>query len=537
MDEKFLGRSGIADDYVRNFDAVREFYAHDYHAEDWSAAIDTVKAFEHPRTHVARILAEQNGKFGSGEKSLANAEKLANGDCYAIVTGQQVGILTGPLYTVYKAITAIRLAETLSRRHGTGFVPVFWMASNDHDFNEVSHVNLFDGENNLHSFTYDPASPPDGRPMNRIQMDETFGNLIREIKNSIPAADFNSAVFELVEESYSTGAGISDGFARMMARLFGKYGLVLLDPSAPELLRLAAPVVEKEIRNPLKSTEHANNAVERLTLAGYKPQVEKSAARTALFLEDEDGIRRPLGYRDGRFVTAGANLSFSENELLELLNDKPGRFSPNVLLRSVVQDHLLPTAAYVAGPSEIAYFAQMKTVYEMFGVPQPIIFPRISMTLLAGQTAELLEDIGADAIDLAAGPQELFSRLVLEKLSDDVERLTAEPGRQIDDIMENLSETLAAFDAGLRDATEPVRRKIAHQIETLRRKILKVGRRKNQDLKHRIDKVYKRVFPGGAPQERVLNVTSFLAEYGFEFIDRLYEASDIFSDQHQVLNL
>jgi bacillithiol biosynthesis cysteine-adding enzyme BshC len=287
----------------------------------------------------------------------------------------------------------------------------------------------------------------------------------------------------------------------------------------------------------LKSTEHANTAAECLAAEGYRPQVDKSATRTALFLENEDGVRRPLGYRDGRFVTAGANLSFSVNELLELLNDKPGRFSPNVLLRSVVQDYLLPSAAYVAGPSEIAYFAQLKTVYETFDVPQPIIFPRISMTLLTGQTAELLEDIGADATDLAAGPQELFARLVSEKLSDDVERLTAEPGREIDDIMDNLSEILADFDTGLRDAAQPVRRKIAHQIETLRKKILKVGRRKNQDLKHRIDKVYKRVFPGGAPQERILNATSFLAAYGFEFIDRLYETSDIFSNRHQVVNL
>jgi uncharacterized protein YllA (UPF0747 family) len=198
VDAKFLGRSGIADDYVRNFDAVREFYTHDYHAEDWSAAIETVKDFDHPRAHVARILAEQNGKFGSGEKSIANALKLADGDCYAVVTGQQVGILTGPLYTVYKAITAIRLAEILSERYEAHFVPVFWMASNDHDFNEISRVNLFDEENNLHSFTYNPDSPPDGRPMNRIQIDETFAGLVRDIKTSIPPAGFNGAVFELI---------------------------------------------------------------------------------------------------------------------------------------------------------------------------------------------------------------------------------------------------------------------------------------------------------------------------------------------------
>ncbi|MHC4662046.1 MAG: bacillithiol biosynthesis protein BshC, partial [Planctomycetota bacterium] len=275
----------------------------------------------------------------------------------------------------------------------------------------------------------------------------------------------------------------------------------------------------------------------RLIEKGYGPQVGKSPHRTGIFIEDESGMRKAISYQDGRFYLDGSDNGYTADELITLLREQPGRFSPNVLLRPVIQDYLLPTAAYVGGPAEIAYLAQLGGIYGMFDVPQPPVFPRASVTLAENSTVRLLNGLEISARDLSAGADEVFARYVARNLEGDIERLVENPAQKVDGVLGDISKELADYDPGLRDAAEPVRRRILQQIDGLKKKIIKSSKQKQQVLRKKITEAYEELFPGGKPQERTLSIFSFLSRNGMELIDRIYSETDIFSEEHQVIEI
>jgi bacillithiol biosynthesis cysteine-adding enzyme BshC len=341
-------------DFLDDFDKVSRFYAY---SPDENGLLASARAAQsagpsvETRREVAEILREENRAFGADESVLQNLDKLAAG-AVAVVTGQQAGLFGGPAYTFYKAVTAIHWAEWLTEQ-GIPAMPVFWLATEDHDFAEVNHVDwpLHDG---LTRLEYHPANAGVGEPVGGILSNEEISKLAAGAAANLTGPRATEVGSALVE-SYRAGETMGSAFGKLLARIFAGRGLILMDPRNAELHRLAAPVFVSAIEQAGPRTDELLARGKALDKAGYHAQV-KAAAQSTLLFRTLNGRREAVRRREEEFVAGGK--TFSRDEALAALRDSPEEFTANVLLRPVMQDALLPTAAYIGGAAEIAYFAQ-----------------------------------------------------------------------------------------------------------------------------------------------------------------------------------
>ena len=533
------GVSRLFVDYIENFDRLAAFYAVDYRSR--AALLDQAEQasrHDYPRAEVAKILQQQNHRWGAGEAVERNLAALAQKGSVAVVTGQQVGIFGGPLFTLYKALTCLKLAESLSARLGKAVVPIFWLAADDDDVAEVNRLTITNRENELISLScaFDTA---ERRPVSQVHLTEDIENSHRALSAAIAETEFKSEVLQALQQAYRAGASLPEAFARWLLNLLGQYGLVVMNPADPALKHLALPLFEREMSANSPSTAAALRAVANLTQNGYDSQVSLRPDRFNLFYVQTQ--RHTLEQRDGRFVSTDGALEFSRAELLQHLQEHPENFSPNVMLRPVLQDFLLPTVAYVAGPAEIAYFAQLRNVYEAFDVPMPVIFPRQSMTLLEKKIAHVLEKYHLSIADFwsaqSNAAEELISRVVKREAADElfspVVAARDELGRQL----ATLKTRAVAIDATLGGFIEKEQGKIFHQLDGIEKKLLQAAKRQNETLAQQITKAAHALYPHHHLQERELSFVPFLCKYGRGLIQQLYEQIDLTNFQHQIVEL
>jgi bacillithiol synthase len=376
-------------DYVCDFERVSDLFAHDPHdptAFDRAAA--AAAARDLPRRELAALLLEQNRRFGSGSRALANVQLLVDPETVAVVTGQQPGLFGGPLYNLYKAATAIRLAAALTARTGRPHVPVFWIASDDHQVGEVDHVHALDGDGAPVRISWARGPSRRVEPIAALCLDDGVAGALDRVAELSHGAPHSEDVVGLLSDCFRPGERLAEAFARLTARLFEQDGLVLVESADPDLRRLGLPPLAAELAYPSPATAAAQLATERVAARGYPVQVPLRDDSLNFFFGRSERFRIRCG-PDGFRVELRS--SFVGAETLHARFDaEVEQFSPNVLLRPLYQDALFPTAAYVAGPSEIAYFAQLAPVYELFGIPMPVVVPRKSVTLLDEEVASLL---------------------------------------------------------------------------------------------------------------------------------------------------
>jgi len=376
-------------DYVSDFERVRDLFAHDFRdpaAFDRAAA--AAAARDVPRDELAALLLAQNARFGSGIPALANAGLLADPDAVAVVTGQQPGLFGGPLYNLYKAATAISLARALTARSGRPHVPVFWIASDDHQVGEVDHVHALDGGAGPVRISWPRSASRRVEPIAALSLDDGIATALERVAEVAQEAAHGRDVVALLEDCFRPGERLAHAFARFLARLFEPDGLVLVESADPALRRLGMPALAAELAYPSPTTAAAQQATDRVAALGYPVQVPLRDDCLNLFFGSRERFRVRCG-ADGFRVELRS--SFVDGERVRTRFDaEVEEFSPSVLLRPLYQDALFPTAAYVAGPSEIAYFAQLAPVYERFGMPMPVVYPRKSITLLDEEVASLL---------------------------------------------------------------------------------------------------------------------------------------------------
>ena len=303
---------------------------------------------------------------------MANIQRLSEPGTFAVVTGQQVGLFSGPAFTLYKALTTVRLAQSLSEQ-GLPCVPVFWLATEDHDLDEVSQGATFDEEYNLLPLRDSGDRPSPRSPVGEVRHTAEISAALSQLETALPEGESRSRLLQDLRECYVPGATWGESFARFMTRLFGRWGVILMDPLDESVHRLSSGVYQQalgkaaELRAGVLESSHA------LVQRGYHAQVHVVEDSTLVFVA-RHGDRLALHQRDGKFFLDGSE-EISLSELQSLLAERPLDFSPNVLLRPLVQDSLLPTLAYVAGPSELAYLGQAQSLYRALGRPQPVIFP------------------------------------------------------------------------------------------------------------------------------------------------------------------
>ncbi len=533
----FIKSNKIFQDFVNDPQKVRDFYPLYYKDNtSWQTIIHKLLSKNADYNQLCAILEKQNVNFGIAQNINDNINRLASGSSFAVITGQQTGIFTGPLYTIYKALTTIKLSRYLSEKYQMDFVPIFWIESNDHDLDEANHIYLLNFESDLTKIEYNPPQYIPDSSMKDVIIDDNFALVIDELERFLPNTDFKSEIFHIIRDSYQPSKSISYGFGRMMSHLLGKYGLILLDPSDQEIKRLMLPIFQKEIENPLRSVEIINDAGRNLKMLGYESQIEKTDDSTCIFIEI-DGARRKLYYRNNRFEFDHIDMVLTRGELSETLQIAPWRFSPNVALRPIVQDYLLPTAVYVAGPGEIAYFAQLKQLYSYFGVNMPIIYPRASMTIIEGKVQRVMEKNKLEITDLLENYDKLFSRLSREHAPVEIEVLIESSRSSISKIFQSLSSELSCIDPNLANIVESARKKVDLQITILKDKAYQSQRGRDEVTKNQVKRACMNVFPEGKPQERVFNIVQYLTLYGMGFIDDLMSAISIEDIGHSILFL
>jgi bacillithiol biosynthesis cysteine-adding enzyme BshC len=489
------------------------------------------------RSVLCDALEEINRRFDAPEKTLENIALLRESDTVAVVTGQQAGLFTGPLYTIHKALSAIKMTECL-RDRGFKVVPVFWAATEDHDFEEVSKAFVLDRTGELAELKNEPSRCYENQPVGYVQLDKTIAETVTQLFDDLPLTDLTDEVRSLIEDSWKPENYFGDAFAKLMTRLFGKYGLIMLCPLDKRLKELASPIYSQAIRRSPEIVDALRKRSDELVTDGFHAQVTIGEDYFPLFWQANDNTRNSLKKsKNGTFQTKDHSREFTIDELAEIAGKEPNRFSPSVVLRSVVQDYLLPTICYFGGAAEIAYFAQSGEVYRILDRPRTPILHRQSFTVIEPKQAKTLDRYDLTLKDLFAGPDELLPRIVEQYLNKDTAKLFAEVEEKINIELNRLDQDLSHIDVTLAENLAKRRLKIIYHIGAMRHKFHRAQVRKDEVISRRIETMFAALLPNKHLQERSLNVTYFLDRYGEYFIDWLYQAIDLDDKGHRIVYL
>ncbi len=469
--------------------------------------------FPGDRAALAARLQAQNQAWGAGAATLENIDRIRNGS-KVVVTGQQVVLFGGALFTIYKAATAI------ARARAAGAVPVFWMATGDHDLEEVIHVTLAT-RHHLKTLRLETETPP-GPPVGAIRLGKGIDAVLeqaREILGDVPE-------MQLLREAYRPEATFGDAFARLLLKVFARQGLVVIDATAREFHAAGARVLRAAIEraDELEALLHERDKL--LAERGYHSQVLVAPKSSLLFLIDkETGARQALKRNGGGQWSAGKN-AHSTAELITILESEPERLSPNALLRPVFQDAILPTLAYIGGPAEIAYFAQTEVLYQaLLGRVTPVL-PRLSATVVDPATRNAMTKFGVSLEDLfRLPPDQMTQRLGARAMPVEGKQQLAAAGQAVDRELTALLQWMHEMDAGLGRSADTASRKIRYQINRLRRMAAKFQLQKDESMRRRVDALYLALYPSLRLQERAVAGLTYLGKYGDGLVDAALAAA------------
>ncbi|CAN5469721.1 bacillithiol biosynthesis cysteine-adding enzyme BshC [soil metagenome] len=533
------GQSQLFTEYLKDPVSLRRYYPNAVAAPaDVAGYVPTVLAnYDIDRNAVCDALVEINTHAAAGATTFDNIELLRRPDTVAVITGQQAGLFTGPLYTVYKALSAIKMAETL-RQSGTNAVPIFWTATEDHDFDEVAETWYIGRAGELTRHDYRPAGYVPGVPVGSVAIDEGVSAVIGEIFADLPATEFSDEVSTVLSGASHAGAGFGDSFMATLARLFSKYGVILVDPLHSGLKHLASPLFEQAVTHADEIVTAITQRSRELVAEGYHAQVLVEEDHFPFFWHDEQGRRLALRkIAVNRYRAKDDGTEFTLADLEDIARTDPSRLSPGVMLRPAVQDFLFPTACYFGGGAEIAYFAQNSEAYRILGRPVTPILHRQSFTVVEARQRRVLEKLGLEIIDLFDDREQTALKLARTNISPDTARLFAEVEEQINTEFNRLDQAISEIDVTVSANLAKRRRKMIYHIGALRKKTLLAQVRKDETTGRQLDGVYSALMPNGGLQERTLNVFTFLNRYGLNFIDWIYDAIDLDDRDHRIIDL
>lgn len=471
-----------------------------------------------PRSALAAALKSEAARLGAHEQVLRRADALAHPESVAVVTGQQAGLLLGPNFTLSKSATASRIAARIDSETAPA-VPVFWLASQDHDVEEVNHTYLLDLNETLHRLDVGlPANVPTGHIPMQAGWLKRIGAALAQVRSQ-------PEHLEDVQEKLARAAGVADTWADFFAAFYyavlGADAPLLLDPVRPGVAPLFTDVIAREIENPEASTEAINRAGDRLHRLGFKPQLGRGAGATNLFITmREDGLprRQLLRWADGLFHSGGS--SWSRQDLLALLESEPQRITPAAGLRPIAQDSVLPTAAFVVGPGELAYIAQLRDVYRLHGVSQPTVWPRAEVTLIEPPVRRILSGFGLSAEEYLADPEGHERRALLQQSGAARHFDTAL--KDLASSQTELTEALLKIDPSLAGAAEKHSERLRLSLTQLETRTAAALKKRETTLTRQHGRLRSQLLPAGGKQERLLSPVSFFLKFGIGPVLRIF---------------
>src|SRR5579863_1405584 len=506
--------------FLEEFDRVSSYYAHPPTADGILDSAHEVRLDPETRRAVVEILREQNARFGAGEDARANLDRLAAG-AVAIVTGQQVGLFSGPLYSFFKAVSAIRFAEEITRR-GVDAVPVFWLATEDHDLAEVDH-SVWRTRSGLTRYELPHTPEVEGKRVGEIVFGQAIATVCEEASASLEGP-FAGKIASTLRESYTPSDTYGSGFGKLLARVLAGRGIIFIDPLNARLHRFASNV----FRRALHDADELRSALEarskELESNGFHAQVKVAPGSTLLFF-NVDGRRHPVRGHDGKFIAGDSE--FSLDDLHAAIESTPEAVTPSVLLRPVVQDSLLPTAAYIGGPAEVAYLAQAQVVYKKIFGRMPAILPRSSFTLVEPPVARVLSKYGLDLRDVFRGPQHVRAALEQKAIPNALARRFESDEEKLRAMLKSYADSIEKLDQTLLGTLEAIEEKMLYQFTKLKEKVGRAENFRTGVLDDHQAAVFDSLYPNHELQERTLSALPFLALYGPELLDELTRLSSI----------
>ncbi len=529
-------------DYLSYTPSVRGLYPRSPIFSEWAKEEAQRVVYDAGRRgKVSEILERQNRAWGASPKALANIERFRRG-ALAAVTGQQVGLFGGPLFSIFKALTAVKLAEQATAA-GVDCVPIFWLATEDHDLAEVNHVALLSEHGLPEPFTLESQAFESNAVADAPVGTVKFGPGIEPVVERAAALLGDSEVATWLRQAYRPGESLGSAFARLFARLFAEWGVILLDPAGvdstgKDFHDLAKPLFRSAIERASELDEALLARGKALEAAGYHQQVKVTSATTLLF-EVKDGartvVRRKNNGASGEFAVGEERISSAE--LVDRIEAAPEKFNPNVLLRPVVQDYLLPTLVYTGGAAEVAYFAQVAVVYEkLLGRVTPIL-PRFSATLLEAKAERILTRYQLGLPDVFQGPEKVREAIAARSLPPDLQTRFEEAYASVERSMAALGESIGKLDSTLVDTAKGTSGSMWNQINRLHARVTRAEQQRNEVIARHAEALSSALFPHKALQEREVAGVSFVARYGTELLANLYQNIHPDCHDHQVIEV
>ncbi|WP_438492321.1 bacillithiol biosynthesis cysteine-adding enzyme BshC [Paenibacillus sp. IHBB 3054] len=536
--EPIPGGSALARDYIDRYETVEHLYGGDFRNEDSrekrAAWLDANEHQRADRTKIAsalRLYNEQHNPHSAVMNALALLEQPGT---LVVTGGQQSGLFTGPLFVVYKVITTIQAAKEAAAQLGRPVVPLFWVAGEDHDWDEVNHTFVLNRTGEITRIKLDKAEGPRSS-VSDIKVEESgWEQVIAELDGLLQESEFKPQIMEFIRESSRMAGSMSDAFAKLIGSLFGKFGLILLDSADPELRKLEKPFFAKLIeRNDELEAAYKQSAM-GIVDGGYELQADVTPGNANLFYIHE-GTRLLLHKADGRYTDRKGVITFSPEEMLAVLEDHPERFSNNVLTRPLMQDYVLPVLGTVLGQGELAYWAIPRNAFEVVGGQMPLILPRMSFTVIEGTLHKHMNKYSLSFEDVRQGLEQKRKEWITAQDELELGRRFEETKEAFSAMYEPLIEQLGTIQAGLLKLGNNNKEKILDQIAFLQGKAQDAMEKQNEAALRQWERIELSLMPLGKPQERVYNMMYYLNRYGPAWLDELMTIPADFSGTHRII--
>jgi len=521
-------------DYISNFEKLASFFeTNPFDESEIKKKIESC-SFQGNRKQTVEFLKKYNHQFDAEDDVITSIDKLLDDQSLVVVTGQQLTLYGGPLFTIYKILTAISYAKRWEKKFNRPVIPVFWMADEDHDYEEAATIGIPD-KDEFQKLFYESNNRQKKRVFD-IELGEGVNPFLEEIINHQFETDFSKNLWNHLESFYHSETTFGKAFGKWILHLFGKHGLILAGTNHKKAKEIIKDSLQKSVERTTDNFDALSKKSDELKQAGYHQQVYVQPSN--LFWIDEDGNRQKLNFENGGWSADNEKVKWKAPELINEINNHPDRFSPNVFLRPVTQNFLLPAAAYVAGPGEIAYYAQTKEFYKGFGLEIPIILPRFSATIIESGIDRIFEKLPFNLKDYNQRIEDLETAYINQADTPDIEKIFGKWRHQIDEVSKSAIAEISDIDPTLKKTSEKAKAVFYTELDKLKGKLYRSVKDQDKTQLDRIRKIQTSIFPDGNLQEREVAFIYFMNKYGLDIWDQFLEAfSDELPDSHKVIRL
>lgn len=490
-----------------------------------------------PRKALANHIREYMSKFSITKQIESNLQKLENENSVVVIGGQQAGLLTGPLYSIHKMISIVLLAKQQETFLQQPVVPVFWVAGEDHDIQEVNHVFKLEKQRLVKSI-FPQKLPSEKRMISRIEFDkDQMESWYKKIIASFGETEHTKGILQFLYGCLSKSHTYTEFFVSIVNELFKNYGLLLIDSAHPDLRKIESTYFQLMIEYGEQITDRLLSKQEELLAQGFSKTIETKSSSLQLFHEEREE-RTLLQYDPGKNLIIGRNIAFTKSDLVKAARENPEKFSNNVVTRPIMQEFLFPTIAFVAGPGEIAYWAELKSCFELFGLKIPPVFPRINISFLERNIESDINDLHLSIKNILLNGTEPEKQKTFKSLQNNQIETQLEISRQvIREQYDKLANTIITYDKGLEKIIQKNAQFVLSQLEFLKNKTDETIIKKHELLLAKFDRINEFLHPFDGLQERCWNVFYFLNQHGLDFIDRLLELPFTCNGNHYLVKL